>query len=59
MCFVTPAESMWKLLKYLILTGTIWWGGVFIFSAPSETPFIPQKLEIITSPEMQPTTPGN
>nr|KAF6377032.1 ABI family member 3 binding protein [Myotis myotis] len=26
--------------------------------APSETPFIPQKLEIITSPEMQPTTPA-
>ncbi|XP_073660416.1 target of Nesh-SH3 isoform X14 [Tursiops truncatus] len=25
--------------------------------APSETPFIPQKLEIFTSPEMQPTTP--
>ncbi|XP_019612082.2 target of Nesh-SH3 isoform X38 [Rhinolophus sinicus] len=24
--------------------------------APSETPFVPQKLEIITSPEMQPTT---
>ncbi|XP_073660431.1 target of Nesh-SH3 isoform X29 [Tursiops truncatus] len=26
--------------------------------APSETPFIPQKLEIFTSPEMQPTTPA-
>ncbi|XP_016055187.1 PREDICTED: target of Nesh-SH3 [Miniopterus natalensis] len=26
--------------------------------APSETPFVPQKLEIITSPEMQPTTPA-
>ncbi|XP_049565961.1 target of Nesh-SH3 isoform X12 [Orcinus orca] len=25
--------------------------------APSETPFVPQKLEIFTSPEMQPTTP--
>ncbi|XP_066890855.1 target of Nesh-SH3 isoform X7 [Kogia breviceps] len=26
--------------------------------APSETPFVPQKLEIFTSPEMQPTTPA-
>ncbi|XP_027416633.1 target of Nesh-SH3 isoform X20 [Bos indicus x Bos taurus] len=26
--------------------------------APSETPFISQKLEIFTSPEMQPTTPA-
>ncbi|XP_039712939.1 target of Nesh-SH3 isoform X31 [Pteropus medius] len=26
--------------------------------APSETPFVPQKLDIITSPEMQPTTPA-
>uniref|UniRef100_A0A8C0TNR9 Fibronectin type-III domain-containing protein n=1 Tax=Canis lupus familiaris TaxID=9615 RepID=A0A8C0TNR9_CANLF len=25
--------------------------------APSETPFVPQKLEIFTSPEMPPTTP--
>ncbi|KAJ8793315.1 hypothetical protein J1605_000310 [Eschrichtius robustus] len=25
--------------------------------APSETPFVPQNLEIFTSPEMQPTTP--
>lgn len=59
MCFVTPSKSMLKLLRYLILTGIIWWDGVFVFSAPSETPFVPQKLEIFTSPEMQPTTPGN
>ncbi|XP_063577926.1 target of Nesh-SH3 isoform X49 [Pongo abelii] len=26
--------------------------------APSETPFVPQKLEIFTSPEVQPTTPA-
>ncbi|XP_053759273.1 target of Nesh-SH3 isoform X34 [Panthera pardus] len=26
--------------------------------APSETPFVPQKLEIFTSPEMPPTTPA-
>ncbi|XP_076974688.1 target of Nesh-SH3 isoform X27 [Tamandua tetradactyla] len=26
--------------------------------APSETPFLPQKPEIFTSPEMQPTTPA-
>ncbi|XP_032155154.1 target of Nesh-SH3 isoform X7 [Sapajus apella] len=26
--------------------------------APSETPFVPQNLEIFTSPEMQPTTPA-
>ncbi|XP_016000198.2 target of Nesh-SH3 isoform X3 [Rousettus aegyptiacus] len=26
--------------------------------APSETPFVPQKLDVITSPEMQPTTPA-
>ncbi|XP_004440033.1 PREDICTED: target of Nesh-SH3 [Ceratotherium simum simum] len=26
--------------------------------APSETSFVPQKLEIFTSPEMQPTTPA-
>lgn len=32
---------------------------MFVFSAPSETPFVPQKLEIFTSPEMPPTTPGN
>ncbi|XP_012900996.1 target of Nesh-SH3 isoform X8 [Mustela putorius furo] len=27
-------------------------------TAPSETPFVPQKLEIFTSPEMPPTTPA-
>ena len=59
MCFVTPSKSMLKLLKYLILTGITWWGGVFVFSAPSEIPFGPQKVEIIPHPEMQPTTPGN
>lgn len=50
---------MLKLLKYLILTGITWWDGVFVFSAPSEIPFGPQKVEIIPHPEMQPTTPGN
>lgn len=59
MCFVSPSKSMLKLLKYLILTEITWWDGVFVFSAPSETPFISQKLEIFTSPELQPTTPGN
>lgn len=58
MCFI-PSKSMLKFLKYLILTGIIRWDGVFVLSAPRETPFVPQKLEIFTSPEMQPTTAGN
>ena len=59
MCLVTPSKSMLKLFKYLILTKITCWDGVFVFSAPSETPFVPPELEIFTSPEMQPTTPGN
>lgn len=59
MCLVTPSKKHVKILKIPLFNWNDLVGGVFVFSAPSETPFVPQKLEIFTSPEMPPTTPGN
>lgn len=59
MCFVTPYKKHVKTLKILPFNWNDSVGGVFVFSAPSETPLVPQKLEIFTDPEMPATTPGN